>query len=252
MRILSANVNGLHGAVTNGFFTMPHVLEADVLCLQGTRCEDAAAVGTELGYHALAVDRASHDETEKGDRGGVAIFAKQPLSAREVDGPETLASSGQFISCTLGGFAIASVYVTMDAQPRQFPSLAALFAKLAAEAGGAVICGDMNTFRDGHDAWNFAESSNKNGYGCDPTAMTWFAQTFQAGWIDAIGLDYKPRPLYTWWSRNELYHRGDGTRLDYILLSPSLAMRLTTGSAQVSSQKRFGGHAQIAVSIGEG
>jgi len=251
MRILSANVNGLHGAVANGFFTMPHVLEADVLCLQGTRCEDAAAVGTELGYHALAVDRVAHDEAAKADRGGVAIFAKRPLRARAIDGHETLASNGQFISCMLGDLAIASVYVTMDAQPQQFPSLTALFASLAAEAGGAVICGDMNTFRDVQDAWNFAESSNKSGYGCDPTAMAWFAQTFNAGWIDAIGLDYKPRPLYTWWSRNELYHRGDGTRLDYILLSAGLTMRLTSGSAQVSSQKRFGGHAQIAVSIGE-
>jgi exodeoxyribonuclease-3 len=250
MRILSANVNGLHGAVTNGFFTMPHVLEADVLCLQGTRCEDAASVGMGLGYYALAVDRTSQGGGI--DRGGVAIFAKQPLTSRAVDGDDMLASNGQFISCTLGDLAIASVYVTMDAQPQQFPSLAARFAALASEAGGAVICGDMNTFRDEHDAWNFAESSNKGSYGCDPTAMAWFAQTFNAGWTDAVGLDYKPRPLYTWWSRNELYHRGDGTRLDYILLSPVLTMRLTSGSAQVSSQKRFGGHAQIAVSIGEG
>ncbi len=251
MRILSANVNGLHGAVTNGFFTMPHVLEADVICLQGTRCDDAAAVGTELGYHALAVDRTSHDENGKADRGGVAIFAKQPLRELDLAAQDALASNGQFISCRLGDLAIASVYVTMDAQPEQFPALAARFAALAAEAGGAVIGGDMNTFRNGDDAWNFAESASKNGYGCDPTAMAWFAQTFNAGWIDAIGLDYKPRPLYTWWSRNELYHRGDGTRLDYILLSAGLATRLTSGSAQVSSQKRFGGHAQIAVTIGE-
>lgn len=249
MRILSANVNGLRSALDHGFFDLEHVAEADVICLQETRCEDAAAIGTELGFHAVALDRGRHDETGKTQHGGVAIFSRRPLKPAENKPDDALVAHGQFISCTIDGIAIASVYVTLKPEPAQLEALRRHFAELRARERGALICGDMNTFRDERDSWSFAANKERGGYGCDPAAMEWFAETFRDGWMDAIGADNATKPLYTWWSRNDLFERGDGTRLDYILVSPVLAPSLRRGSTLVSTRKRFGGHAQVALTL---
>ena len=107
----------------------------------------------------------------------------------------------------------------------------------------------MNTFRDERDSWSFATAFEKRAYGCDETAMAWFAGVFKDGWIDAVERDWTPRPLYTWWARSALFDRGDGTRLDYILASESAFAGLVPGSSRVMMDRRFGGHAQLALSL---
>jgi exonuclease III len=79
--------------------------------------------------------------------------------------------------------------------------------------------------------------------------MAWFHGVFDAGWIDVIESDCATRPLYTWWQRPDLFERGRGTRVDYILATTSAHDRIGTGSAQVMTDQRRGGHAQIAIAI---
>ena len=240
--VVSANVNGLTSALQNGFFGLPHIKAADVLCLQETRSDDAVTIGRELGFEAIAANTAGH--------GGVAIFATSPIVVNNEHlthyGPE---QSGQFVSGSVAGVNFGSMSVTRSAEPDQFRAFSELFERLNAGGASTLLCGDMNTFRDGRDAWNFEGAMEKGGIGCDPVAMAWFAGVFANGWIDAVEAGYPQRPLYTWWQRNDLFRRGDGTRRDYILASPPANARVAEGSAAVMTEHRFGGHAQIMLTL---
>ena len=155
------------------------------------------------------------------------------------------------MSCTIAGVNVASIYVTLDARPEQFAAFTDLFKELAKAGSPALICGDMNTSRDKCDSWSFVESMKKRGYGCDPTAMGWFQDVFVCGWFDSIELDWPGRPLYTWWAGSALFDRGDGTRLDYILASESAQAKVVLGSSGVMTKNRFGGHAQICLTLNQ-
>jgi exodeoxyribonuclease-3 len=248
MNIVSANVNGLRSALQNGFFALNHVQNADVLCLQQTRCDDAVMIGGELDYHVVVGDRVANGDGEPG-HGGVAIFSRQPLEPFGSPADAALRDRGQFVAARIDGVNIASAYVSPDARTDQFTAFAGHFTELRADGAAALVCGDMNTFRNERDAWNFETTFEKRGYGCDENAMAWFTGVFEDGWIDAIERDWTPRPLYTWWARSALFDRGDGTRLDYVLASEAVFARVVPGSSRVLMDQRFGGHAQLALSL---
>ncbi|MDB5040057.1 MAG: exoA [Candidatus Eremiobacteraeota bacterium] len=231
-----------------GFFDLRHVVSADVVCLQETRCDDAASIGCALGFEAVAADR-RRDESGKLAHGGVAIFSRHPIRMQNMHTEEALRTRGQFVCCTITGVNVASVYVSQDAQPKQFPALNYLFSKLRADGAAAVVCGDMNTFRDARDSWSFANSLRIRGVGCDSGAMAWSNGLLLGDWVDAIEADYPKRPLYTWWQRPDLFDRGDGTRLDYILVSKTAHGRVIPQSAAVMTDERFGGHAQVMLTL---
>jgi exodeoxyribonuclease-3 len=249
MNIVSANVNGLRSALQNGFFALNHVQNADVLCLQETRCDDAAMIGGELDYHVVAADRVAHGDGDAAPHGGVAIFSRQPLETFGSPVADALRDRGQYVAARIDGVHIASAFVSLDARPEQFAAFTEHFRELRADDAAALVCGDMNTFRDERDSWSFANAFEKRAYGCDEHAMAWFSSVFEAGWIDAVERDWVPRPLYTWWARSALFDRGDGTRLDYILASERAFARMVPESSRVMMEHRFGGHAQLALSL---
>ena len=249
MRVLSANVSGLNAAVKSKFFELPKVASADVLCLQETRCPDAGAIGAALGYYVAAANRGIDPSTGRAAHGGVAIFSKLPITGDILPSNDALGHRGQFVAGTTGGVHLASAYVTLDARPEQFAAFEDLFACVGQSTLPALICGDMNTFRDARDAWSFNDALSRRSAGCDRGAMTWFADVFRAGWIDAIEMDWPTRPLYTWWQRPDLFERGSGTRVDYILASRAADRRTVRGSAEVIMDNLRGGHAQLAISL---
>lgn len=249
MTIVSANVNGLESAAKHGFFELPHVAAADVLCLQETRFTDAPAIARNHGYHAVAAYSSNDRSTGQAMRGGVAIFSKLPLEKLDLQ-HDALREHGQFVAATAGDVRFASAYVTLDAEPEQFPAFTEVFDGLRAGDAPALVCGEMNTYRDPRDAWNFETALEKAGSGCSPAATEWFAALFGSGWIDAIEASASQRPLYTWWQRNELYKRGDGTRLNYMLASSAANARVERDTARIASERRFGGHGQSALSLG--
>lgn len=249
MRVLSANLSGLNAAVKSGFFELQKVALADVLCLQETRCQDAGRIGEALGYNSIAATRGTDPRTGKAAHGGVAIFSRLPISASPSLTHDALALRGQFVAGTICGVVIASVYVTLDARPEQFAAFEYLFALVSQREAPALVCGDMKTFRDDRDAWSFSDALERGSDGCDRGAMSWFADVFRAGWIDAIEIDWPTRPLYTWWQRPDLFERGSGTRVDYILASRTAHERVARGSAEVITDHLRGGHAQIALTV---
>jgi exodeoxyribonuclease III len=246
VRILTANIDGVVAAHKSGFFSLPHVVEADILCLQETKADDVEALGRSLGYYCVSADR--QRSGRKALHGGVAIMSRFPLGARE-EVHEAHAQRGQFIACSVGQIRVASVYVTLDAHPAQFQPFTEQFNKMMEYGGGGIICGDFNTFRNSNDSWRFQEALSRSELGTDATARQWLEGVIGAGWIDVVRKHHQARPFYTWWWSEAHFSQKRGTRLDYILTSPNLASAVDPASVAVVTSARRGRHAQLALSL---
>ncbi len=242
------NVDGLEAALAKGFFSLPHVEAADVLCLQETRCKDAVKIGTELGYHVAAADMLRYEESGRRVHGGVAIFSRFPL--RDIEGPESersLVERGQYIAASIGSLRIASVYIEPPSSLETLRAFDRLFKAMLAGHPLALICGDFNTFRDARDSWRFHDAVRAQDAGTDAYMREWFKSVFTQGWSDVVARDLNASPFYTWWQTKAHLRLNKGTRLDYQLASAQLATLVASGTAAPYADDRRGGHAQLSI-----
>jgi exonuclease III len=184
----------------------------------------------------------------KMSHGGVAIFSRAALANVRRGGPAHL-DRGQFIACSVGSFVVASVYVTLDASRSQFDAFTECFSDLLSSSQGVIVAGDFNTFRGPQDSWRFHEAVSRQEVGTDHFAREWLEGLFTSGWIDAVKYHHKVRPFHTWWHSEGHFGRKQGTRLDYIFVSPTLTSSVLPDSVAIYSEQRRGGHAQLALSI---
>jgi exodeoxyribonuclease-3 len=233
MKLATWNVNSL-GA------RMPRVLEfldelaPDVLCLQETKTEDDAFPAAELadaGY-----DSVHHSA---GRWAGVAILARQGLGLRDAVAGlpgEVVADEARFIEATAGDLRVASAYVTNGRaigteffdQKLTFLDAMAARAKALRDAGDAVVmAGDFNVTRDDRDVYDPAAFVGETHV--TPDERTRLERVLTDGALtDAYRSAHPDDVQFTWWDyRAGHFHKGLGLRIDYILLSDTLAADLT-------------------------
>lgn len=227
MKLVTWNVNSL-GA------RLPRVLELlaehapDVLLLQETKCDDASFPSAELedaGYDAV--------KHGSGRWAGVAILARRGLGLGEaVTGlpGERRAEEARWIEASVAGVRVASAYVTNGREvgsewfAEKLAFLDAVAARAAAERGSPfVIAGDFNVAREDRDVYDpaaFAGSTHVT-----PEERTRFERVLsEGGLVDAYRHAHPDEVQFTWWDyRQGHFHRGLGLRIDYVLLSDTLA-----------------------------
>ena len=76
MKFISWNVNGIRACITKGFEERFHELDADIFCLQETKCQQGQVKLELPGYHQY------WNYANRRGYSGTAIFTKrEPLSA---------------------------------------------------------------------------------------------------------------------------------------------------------------------------
>ena len=255
LRIATWNVNSLAAR-------MPRVAQwladvaPDVLCLQETKATEGSFPLAEL--EALGYASAADGD---GAYNGVAILSRVGLDdvARGFDGePGFPEAERRSISATCGGVRVWSVYVpngrTVE-DPHYAYKLAWLAALRAAVerdlARGApvAVLGDFNVAPTDADVWDPAAFAGL-------THVTAPEREAIAALL-ALGLtDVRPRALkgepYTYWDyRAGMFHKGEGMRIDLVLLSAALAG--SVGDAYIDRDARKGtkpsDHAPIVVDL---
>jgi exodeoxyribonuclease-3 len=245
---MTINVDGLEAACGKGFFQLPHVEAADVLCLQDTRCKETVEIGTSLGYRVAAANPLHYEASGRRAHGGVAIFSRLPIC--NITGPEnerSLFENGQYVSCSVGALRIASVYVKPPAPLESLRAFDRLFTAMEADYPLALICGDFNTMRDARDSWRFYDAVRAQDAGTDAYMRDWFKGLFSQGWHDVVARDLNVLPFYTWWETAKHRRLNKGIRLDYQLASAQLAARVESGTGTPHNDDRRGRHAQLSI-----
>ncbi len=232
MKLISWNVNGIRAALEKGFMESFTALDADVFCLQETKCQ-AGQVSLELpGYHQY------WNAADKKGYSGTAMFTRiEPKTVRYGIGIDEFDHEGRVIAADLGDFWMVTVYTPnsqdglkrLDWRMRWEDAFLAWLKELEEEKP-VVFCGDLNVAHREIDLKNPA--SNHMNPGFTDQERDKFGHLLEAGFVDTFRHFYPDQAnIYSWWSYR--FHARDnnaGWRIDYFMVSGSLKPRLQSAA----------------------
>ncbi|MFA6901929.1 MAG: exodeoxyribonuclease III [Gallionellaceae bacterium] len=199
--------------------------QADVLCLQETKTEDANFPLAELqqaGYQVVFCGQKTYN--------GVAIISKYAMTDVQYGLPNFEDAQKRVIAATVNDVRVICVYIpngeSVDSDKYQYKLawLAALQAWLKDEMQRypkLALLGDYNIApedRDVHDPVAWAGKVL-----CSEPERAAFRAMQQLGLRDAFRLFEQPEKTYSWWDYRMMgFRRNHGLRIDHILLSAAV------------------------------
>lgn len=257
LRVITFNLNGLRSACNKGFLEWLAVQQADIVCLQEIKAQEAdlaAAMLNPPGFSGVF-----HCAEKKG-YSGVAIYTRYaPRQICSGIGIPEFDSEGRYLQIDLmlpdGPLSVVSLYLpsgssSEERQAAKFRFMAAFrprMAELMRSGQRIIVCGDWNIAHREDDLKNW--KSNQKNSGFLPEERAWLGSLFEEqGWVDAYRHLYPDakEECYTWWSnRGQAWAKNVGWRLDYQLVSPGILPSLQACS--VYKAQRFSDHAPLVV-----
>ena len=251
MKLVSWNVNGIRACLDKGFEESFAALDADIFCLQETKCQ-AGQVSLELPGYAQYWNYA-----EKKGYSGTAVFSRrEPLSVRYGLGIDAHDHEGRVITLEFEDLYLVTVYTpnSQDGLKRldyrmQWEEDFLAYVKALEQHRPVVFCGDLNVAHREIDLKN-PKTNHKNA-GFTDEERECFQRLLDAGFIDTFRWFYPDlEGAYSWWSyRFHAREKNAGWRMDYFLVSPALADRLE--EAKIWSGIMGSDHCPVSLSLRE-
>lgn len=248
MKIISINVNGIRSAKNKGVFEWLMLQDPDIICIQELKCslEDLPSdIQNWNGYYSEF-----HPAQKKG-YSGVAIYSKKKpdniiigLGDKEID------DEGRYLQFDFPEFSVVSLYLPSgssgpDKQIKKFRFLdiyKPMLAKKIASGREYIICGDWNIAHKEIDLKNWKGNLKNSGF--LPEERQWVTDILDTGFVDGWRSLFAENPGYTWWSnRGQAYTKDVGWRIDYHMLTPEIAKKLT--HAEIFKEIKFSDHAPL-------
>jgi len=257
LRVITLNLNGLRSASNKGFHDWLQTVQADVICLQEVKAQQADLAESMLnppgyvGYFHCA---------EKKGYSGVAIYSRRkPDQVLTGIGVEEFDREGRYIQADYnlaeGPLSVVSLYLPSGSSSDERQAAKFRFMEffrprmdlLRVSGRRVIVCADWNIAQREADLKNWR--SNQKNSGFLPEERAWMAQLLEGrAWVDAYR-ELHPdatSECYTWWSnRGQAWANNVGWRLDYQLVSPELAP--VVQSAAVYKERRFSDHSPLIV-----
>ena len=227
-KMISWNVNGIRAAMTKGFLDFFNQSDADIFCLQETKCQEGQ-VNLELpGYYQY------WNYAEKKGYSGTAIFTKEePLNVKYGMGIEEHDNEGRVITLEFDSYFFITVYT-----PNSKAKLERLdyrmvweddfkkYIKNLEKSKPVIICGDLNVAHQEIDLKN--PKANRNNAGFTDNEREKLTALLDSGLTDTFRYFYPDAEgIYSWWSyRFSARKNNAGWRIDYFLTSKSLDDKL--------------------------
>ena len=251
MRVITLNVNGIRSAADKGFIRWMQRQKADFVCVQEVRaCEHELAkpIARPKGFHAYF-----HDAKRAG-YSGVAIYCREePVRVVRGFGWDDIDIEGRLIRVDFNELSVVSFYMPSGSSgpPRQtykyqlMERMQPYLRDIAKEKRDVIICGDWNIAHKECDLKNW--KSNQKNSGFLPEERAWLDEVFGGvGLVDAFRTIDQPPDEYTWWSnRGQAWQNNVGWRLDYQVITQSLADKVV--STSVYKKRRFSDHAPLTI-----
>lgn len=251
MRVISANLNGIRSATTKGFWTWLSAQNADVVCVQELKAQEADLTDEMrapldlTGYFQYA---------QKKGYSGVGLYCRVPPDEVIIGFDQgEFDFEGRYVEARFGGLSIVSVYFPSgssapERQEAKYRFLAAFLPHmmtLRAEGRELIICGDVNIAHQEIDLKNWKGNLKNSGF--LPEERAWLTQFLaDAGLQDVYRLLEPNTHQYTWWSnRGQARANNVGWRIDYQLASTSVAQ--TAHNTFVFTDEKFSDHAPVVV-----
>ena len=220
IKVISFNVNGIRAALGKGLLDYLKESDADLICIQETKCQEGQAEIDLPGYKMF------WNSAEKKGYSGTAIFAKkEPISVNYDIDAEGHDTEGRAITLEYDDFYIITNYT-----PNAQDELARIDYRLSWEAANReylskkdnnkplIMCGDLNVAHEEIDLKNPKPNIGHAGFSYEERGA--FTELLSCGFVDAYRYLYPEKVEYTWWSyRMKARERNVGWRIDYFIVS---------------------------------
>ena len=249
MRIVTLNCNGIRSAARKGLFRWLPRQRADVVCLQETKAQEHQL--DQGSFRPSGLHCHYFDAVKKGYSGVAILSRAEPDAVIRGFGVAEFDREGRYLEARFGRLSVVSLYLPSGSagphrQQSKFRFLDAFLPYLKSlrrKRRDYVICGDFNIAHTPIDLTNWR--SNQKNSGFLPEERAWLDIVFgELGFIDAFRTVDDRAEQYTWWSnRGQAWKKNVGWRIDYQVLSPSLAGAAC--AARIYKRQRFSDHAPL-------
>lgn len=220
MKLISWNVNGIRACLNKGFLDFFKEVNADIFCLQETKCQPEQINLEFEGYTSY------WNSAERKGYSGTAIFTKkQPVNVTYGIGIEEHDKEGRIITLEFENFYLVTNYT-----PNAKRELERLDYRMVWEdeirkyllelnkKKPVIMCGDLNVAHEEIDLKN--PKTNKGNAGFTNEEREKMTELLNAGFIDSYRYLYPEKIEYSWWSyMGHAREKNVGWRIDYFIVS---------------------------------
>ena len=220
MKLISWNVNGIRACLNKGFSDFFKEVNADIFCLQETKCQTEQINLEFEGYTSY------WNSAERKGYSGTAIFTKkQPINVTYGIGIEEHDKEGRIITLEFENFYLVTNYT-----PNAKRELERLDYRMIWEdeirkyllelnkKKPVIMCGDLNVAHEEIDLKN--PKTNKGNAGFTNEERGKMTELLNAGFIDSYRYLYPEKIEYSWWSyMGHAREKNVGWRIDYFIVS---------------------------------
>ena len=228
MKCISWNVNGIRACITKGFEDRFRELDADIFCIQETKCQQGQVELELPGYHQY------WNYANRRGYSGTAVFTKkEPISVKNGIGIEEHDKEGRVITLEFKEFYFVTVYTpNSQSELRRLEyrmewerDFLAYLLKLQ-ESKPVICCGDLNVAHEEIDLKN--PKTNRKNAGFTDEERACFTKVLESGFIDTFRYFYPDKEgIYSWWSyRFKAREKNAGWRIDYFIVSNRVADKI--------------------------
>ena len=221
MKLISWNVNGIRACLNKGFADVFKQLDADIFCIQETKCQPEQVELEFEGYTSY------WNSAEKKGYSGTAIFTKQkPLNVTYGIGIEEHDKEGRVITLEFEKFYMVDIYTPNSKRElerlnyRQIweDEIRKYLLKLN-ETKPVIMCGDLNVAHEEIDLKN--PKTNRHNAGFTDEERKKMTELLNAGFTDSFRYLYPDKEnAYSWWSyMGHAREKNVGWRIDYFIVS---------------------------------
>ena len=228
MKLISWNVNGIRACVNKGFIDFFNKIDADIFCIQETKCQKGQIELEFEGYESY------WNSAEKKGYSGTAIFTKiKPLTIKYGIGKEEHDKEGRVITLEFDKFYMVNIYT-----PNSKRELERLDYRMIWEdeikkyllhlnkIKPVIMCGDLNVAHKEIDLKN--PKTNRHNAGFTDEERNKMTELLDAGFTDSFRYKYPDKENeYSWWSyMGRAREKNVGWRLDYFIVSNDIAKKI--------------------------
>ena len=224
MKLISWNVNGIRACLTKGFMDFFKEIDADIFCIQETKCQEGQVELNLEGYYSF------WNSAERKGYSGTAMFCKnKPIKVTKGIGIEEHDNEGRVITAEFENYYVVTIYTPNSKRGlerlgyRQVweDEIRKYLLKLN-QTKPVIMCGDLNVAHKEIDLKN--PKSNRGNAGFTDEEREKMTELLNVGFTDTYRYLYPEKEdAYSWWSyMGKAREKNIGWRIDYFIVSSKI------------------------------
>ena len=229
MKLISWNVNGIRACITKGFREFFNGIEADIFCIQETKCQKGQIELEFKGYKSY------WNSAEKKGYSGTAIFTKNdPINVTYGIGIEEHDKEGRIITLEFQDFYLVNNYTPNSKRELERLEYRTIWEdeirKYLLSLNNkkpVIMCGDLNVAHKEIDLRN--PKTNRRNAGFTDEERQKMTELLDSGFTDTFRYLYPNKENeYSWWSyMGNAREKNVGWRIDYFITSKDIEQKIT-------------------------